>query len=265
MLFQNKKMKLAACYSVFDGYELLEASILSIREAVDYIVVGYQDISYHNQPADKELKKTLDDLLNKGLIDELYKYNPTFSVSPTREERRKRRIGLRLAKKQKCNYYFTMDCDEFYKLDELVKAKNFILKNNIKSSVVPIMDYLAPNYQLGISNVCPFIFKINLFSRQKKVRNFPFSVDGTRCINTKKNFYKFTEEDIMMHHMRFVRKNIQSKYDNRSNAVDVKKKFDIMDHINNIKNYHYPNDFINIEDKKVQKVKKIDNFFKINL
>ena len=39
-------MKIGACYMVFDGEELLEFSIKSIRNSIDFISVTYQDFSY---------------------------------------------------------------------------------------------------------------------------------------------------------------------------------------------------------------------------
>ncbi len=267
MFFQkNKKMKLGICYSVFDGYELLESSILAIRDEVDYIVVGYQEISYHNQVANENIKKVLYDLKNKNLIDEIYLYTPSFKVFPSREERRKRRIGLALAKKQGCNYFATMDCDEFYELEAFKKAKEFILQNNIKSSVVPMKDYVKePIYQIESIFYCPFIFKINLFSRLKKVKNFPIGVDGSRCVNTKANFYKFSENEILTHHMRYVRSNLEAKYTNRSNLVSFNQN-QINCILNEITNYQYPNDFIDYErNKHPYKVTKVDNIFNIKI
>jgi hypothetical protein len=39
-------MKLGAAYNVFDGEELLENSIVSIRSEVDYVVVVYQTCTF---------------------------------------------------------------------------------------------------------------------------------------------------------------------------------------------------------------------------
>ena len=39
-------MKLGAAYNVFDGEELLENSIVSIRPEVDYVVVVYQTCTF---------------------------------------------------------------------------------------------------------------------------------------------------------------------------------------------------------------------------
>ena len=42
-------MKLGLAYNLFDGEELLEYSLRSIRNNVDYISVQYQEISNHGE------------------------------------------------------------------------------------------------------------------------------------------------------------------------------------------------------------------------
>ena len=69
-------MKLGACYNVFDGEELLESSILSIKDNVDYVVVVYQSISNFGQQCDKGLVPLLKRLKNEGLVHELVHYSP---------------------------------------------------------------------------------------------------------------------------------------------------------------------------------------------
>ena len=72
----QKPMKLGACYNVFDGEELLEASILSIRDSVDFIVIVYQTVSNFGYSCDKGLLPLLEGLLRKGLVQELVHYTP---------------------------------------------------------------------------------------------------------------------------------------------------------------------------------------------
>jgi hypothetical protein len=61
---------------VFDCEELLETSILSIRPNVDYVCVVYQTISNFGNPCNPHLEEFLFDLKERGLIDELLKYEP---------------------------------------------------------------------------------------------------------------------------------------------------------------------------------------------
>jgi hypothetical protein len=54
---------------VFDSEELLESSILSIKEEVEYICVVYQTVSNFGNPCHKHLEKLLKDLVSRGLVN----------------------------------------------------------------------------------------------------------------------------------------------------------------------------------------------------
>jgi hypothetical protein len=78
-------MVLGAAYNVFDGEELLEASIRSIRSNVDYIVVVYQTISNFGQPCSPNLIPILENLRKNKLVEDLVRYDVR---SFNKEERR---------------------------------------------------------------------------------------------------------------------------------------------------------------------------------
>lgn len=260
-----KRAKLGVSYSVFDGYELLPFSIASIRKHVDYINIVYQSISYHGNRCDDDLIIMLNSLLKQGIIDEIQCMNPIANMPATKFERKKRRKGLRLAQKAGCSHFMTMDCDEFYIEEEFKQAKDRIINTKINSSVAHMIDYLKePIYQIinPDNYYVPFIFKLTLFSNMKKPAKFPCPVDGSRCLNSKKNLYVFKQPELVCHHMRLVRKNLVAKYINRSDMKFL--KYNIMDAVNNIANYRYPNTFMDVELKnKVFEIKQVDNIFNI--
>ena len=72
----EKKSKLGIAYNLFDGEELLEKSILSIRNVVDYVCIVWQRVSNKGNFADPYLEVFLNKLKEKGLIDELIEYVP---------------------------------------------------------------------------------------------------------------------------------------------------------------------------------------------
>lgn len=232
----NTKQKWGVSYSVFDGFELLEKSILCIRESVDYINVVYQKISWYGNKCDDNLLPTLIDLKNKGLIDEIIEYNYIHqegrSGHAPKYEKEKRALGLKAAKKNKCTYFMTMDCDEFYFKDEEEKAKEFILINNISHSFVLLYNYIyKPIYRkLNADYYIPFFAKINKFSSFIPFHFFKYYIcfiDQTRLLN-KLIIFKFFNfklygyyrpfilNGISMHHMTSIRKNIGLKIQNSS-------------------------------------------------
>lgn len=232
----NSKQKWGVSYSVFDGFELLEKSILSIRECVDYVNVVYQKTSWYGNPCDEELLPTLNELKNKGLIDEIIEYNYIHkegrSGHAPKYEKQKRTLGLKAAIKNKCTYFMTMDCDEFYFKEEVQKAKDYILIHKLTHSFALIYSYIyKPIYRKLYSDYyVPFFAKINKYSSF-----IPFhftklnvcNVDHTRLLNRYIYFkflfikiyskYKpYVMDFIYMHHMTSIRKNVTSKFNNSS-------------------------------------------------
>lgn len=281
--FKFKKiMKLGISYNLFNGEELLEASIKSVRKEAYHINVVYQKTSYFGNSASENLETFLIELKNKGLIDEIYFYDKVFQDS-IQAEAEKRDIGLKIAKKNGCTHFLSMDVDEFYDAEEFKYAKEFILKNNIKSSAVSITEYLkTPEYKLLQSRsfdceqiklynyYCPFIMKINKFSKQKHGKQyFPCLVDPTRSLNHNLKFYLFSIQDIVMHHMSTVRRNLDYKYENTNSntaAPDILER--IKNYRNKIKEWEFEKNQIGNSKYSLLDtllVEKVDNKFNIHI
>ncbi len=222
------KPKLGVSYNLFDGEELLESSIRSIRKEVDYINVVCQRISNFGQEISEDVEPLLKRLQECGLIDEVFWYEPILS-NPHDNECAKRTLGLKMAKRAGCSHFMGMDVDEYYKAEELAKAKEFVFQKNLGASAVCIIEYLkSPHYQLVNGYAynlnqefyvfhVPFIMKIHKFRKQEyKNSDFPCFVDPTRKLNSDERFYLFPSQEIAMHHMSTVRVNLLQKYKNTS-------------------------------------------------
>ena len=234
----RKNVQVGASYNLFDGEELLPFSINSIRKNVKHINVVYQTVSNFGNPASPDLEEKLKKLQKAGLIDELYHYKPNFNVSPHKNEKIKRDIGLRLAKKHGCTHFISMDTDEFYDSEKFDKALNYIVIHNIKTSAVSIIEYLKEpenqlvgSYTFTPKNIdfynyyVPFIIKINRFKKQSHGKGyFPCLTDPTRSLLHSGRFKLFPAHQIVMHHMSTVRLDLDKKYAN-SNLLDSAKEF----------------------------------------
>lgn len=142
-------MKIGICYMVFDGYELLEYAIRSIRNVIDYVSVTYQDISYFGNKADPELKEKLFDLKSKGLIDECIFYETDLSLTQKQNELNLRNLGLEYSKKNNCTHHISSDVDEFYKESEFLNIKNEIKNLDFDYSMVhQEIYYKKPTYMV---------------------------------------------------------------------------------------------------------------------
>ena len=86
-------------YNVFDGAELLESSIKSIRNVVDEVVVVFQKQSYFgNVIKDYNIEDVIDYLQKEGLIDKAILHDFDNKANTVREsknmERKKYNVGL---------------------------------------------------------------------------------------------------------------------------------------------------------------------------
>jgi len=213
--------KWGVSYSVFDGEELLEASILSIRNQADYVNVVYQTTSWHGLPCKPSLLKTLEDIKAKGLIDELIFFEPNLELNPHRNEITKRNIGLKAAKKAGCDYFMTMDTDEFYFEHEVIKAKEYIVKKGITHSFCAQITYgyEPTSRQITSNKKCYVEFFSKLKSSSKcyaKNRRIPCLVDATRCLSHFFGAKYWVLNIVFMNHMSYVRKDLKAKYMNTS-------------------------------------------------
>lgn len=219
----RKPMRLGVSYNLYDGEELLEYSIKSIRSAVEYICVVYQDISNSGEVRKDSVLTLLQYLKMNGLIDEIVLYTPNLSKNREENELCKRMQGLAACKKAKCTHFLDMDVDEFYRHDEFVKAKKWCLDNNMDVSAVSIIEYVkSPRWRLVSNYMNPpdnenYTFYVPFICRIRGLcwdYPFPCLVDPTRGLLRVGRFYLFEKHMIAMHHMSTVRKDLMCKYRN---------------------------------------------------
>jgi hypothetical protein len=235
-------MKLGVSYTIFDGEELLEGSINTIREHVDYISVVYQTVSNFGNESDVNLLPLLKELESKGLIDELHYYKPKVEKGGHYNEIRKRNIGLALSLYNNCTHHMSMDSDEYYDSSEFLKLKNDIIENDYDASFCKMLTYykswdyyLDPPEEYYVS----LIYKINNSSEYVFGSYCPVLVDPTRVMNNIKHYVIYSRDDIQMHHGSYIRKDIRKKLENSSASVNFKNEID--DIVNYFNNWEYPN------------------------
>ena len=253
-------MKLIAIYSVFDGEELLEHSIKSIKNCVDYVLVIYQTESNFGVLSDSVESKVVE-LKNKGLVDELIHFK-TIKQSPLVNEISKRNLGVERAKELGFTHFLTIDCDEFYFEEEFKMAKKFIIDNDIDTSVCWIQNYhKVPEYKvIGLSEP----FKVPLINKLHPNTQlilggqyFTDMVDPTRITNTKNNSHFFDKEMIMMHHYTTIRKDIRKKYESWTCRLNYRNDGVIDERANKVLNYNIEND--------EPKCEIVQNYFNIKI
>jgi len=227
-------MKLGISYNLFDGEELLEDSIRSIRENVDYISVVYQEVSNFGNKCNEDLVPLLDKLKSLGFIDELYKYRPQLKGGGHINEISKRNIGLFLSEGAGCTHHMAMDSDEFYTDKQFKYLKEKMIKEDLDSSACQMITYYKePVYRLDPKEdyYVSLIFKIRRGRVYVMGHPFPVLVDPTRRMEPGKSKI-FTREEIEMHHMSYVRKDIKVKLTNSSASPNFKNIDKIVNYYN---------------------------------
>lgn len=233
-------MKLGISYNLFDGEELLEGSIKSIRNSVDYISVVYQLKSNTGQSCSEDLENMLQKLKSSKLIDEIFLYNPTMS-QPYLNETNKRQIGYELSKRANCTHHMSMDTDEYYLENELNSVKKLIEDNDYDSSYCQMQTYYKSwEYKLDPPEeyYVPLIYKIKENSSFNPGQRSPVLVDRTRKLSNLTNPIVLKREQIQMHHGSYIRNDIRKKLINSSAVVNFHDQIDILvDHYNK---WEYP-------------------------
>lgn len=217
-------MKIGVSFNLFDGEELLESSIKSIRDNVDYISVVYQTVSNFGNPCSDELIPLLDKLKKDGLIDEIFPYKPKIGKGGHHNEITKRNIGLYLSEGAGCTHHMAMDSDEFYTEEQFKYMKKVVEQEDLDSCACQMTTYykdsmyrLEPKEEYYVS----LLFKIRQGKEFVMGHPFPVLVDPTRRIDPGK-FKSFKRDEVEMHHMSYVRKDLRKKLQNSSASPNFK-------------------------------------------
>ena len=265
-------MKLGLSYNLFDGEELLKSSILSVRDNCDYINIIYQKVSNLGNPCSNNVLDLLNDLRKESLIDQAYLFEPDLSLPAGKNEIKKRNIGLKLAKQHGCSHFLSIDTDEFYDREQFLKAPRNILQKP-RQRFQPVISWATtsknPYIRWNLLFYCvPFISKKSkYFSKFRESNQFPVLVDPSRKLNGKR-FKYFEPDKLVMHHMTYVRTNLEVKFNN-SSGKDTFVKSDVVEILNE---WRYPNDwidptihYVDPKAKNVFRVSQVPNKFNIHL
>lgn len=214
------RYKVGASYSVWDGEELLEYAIQSIRSEVDYVNVVWQRLSWYGVPCDSGLEAHLNSLKNKGLIDELLFFEPDLSASPGVNETNKRNIGLVAAQQAGCSYFLTLDVDEFFEKKAFRRALDYVMNRGITHSACNQIGYVGVNCRQSLPPdwFAPFAYRID--HGEKFVLNafgeLPWLIDPSKKIPiTYRSRICFLGQ-VILHHYSGIRKNMCRKVENSS-------------------------------------------------
>jgi len=172
-----------------------------------------------------------------------------------------------------------MDADEYYFADEMDLSKELILTNGWEFTVcrmriygkLPTIEYLRDDV-----NAVPYICVCSTENEFKLATPYPMNQDNKPCaldptrridnVDYSRNlFYIFEREQVEMHHMTFLRKDISKKLknvSNRANYGDISKFLEEWNAWTPDKGVIHPHPYIK---QLFQQIKVVPNFFDIAL
>ena len=223
-------MRLAACYTVFNGVELLEHAINSVKDHVDEIIISFQTVSNYGNECKDILK-----FMARFPSYTYFNYEPDLKVDSKTNEKRKHQKLIEFARSKNCTHFFLSATDHFYKEDEILYAINVVLTTGVKTTYSKMITYfkeptlrLEPLEDYYMPFICSTSVNIGSMS--------PVLVDPACSFRPFAPFHVFKEEEVLMHHFSWIRKDIRNKLENAAAKVNWLDKIEeFIERYNNFK------------------------------
>jgi len=216
-------MKLAICFTVFDGIELLEKAILSAQEWADDVIVCWQEISNRGHQS-KTIESDLLALqiLLPGPDIHLVKYETNLTKGTKFNERVKHNLMMEVARARGNTHFVMAATDHFYLAQEVEYAKRVVLESGFDVTFTAMYTYYKfPSWQLTPREdyYMPFICELTPETKIERVgAGYPIYVDPSVQVTPCKRHSLFTDREIMLHHYSMVRVNMYEKFKNAASG-----------------------------------------------
>jgi len=205
----DDNISIGAIYSTFDGLNLLETSLNSIRKSVNYVVVVHQTVDFYGNQCVDNYESIFNRLIERKLIDDVVYVNDLGSDKESGMIE-KRNIGLRMCDNNLCTYVMPMDADECYDANSIVATASDMKKNNINVAYSPIITYY--------NDVHHYFYDFYYVPSMYKMRSglqFGHYASSVICDPLRKmeesTFKVYT--GFHMHHLSYVHNNLRKKFE----------------------------------------------------
>jgi hypothetical protein len=213
-------MKLAACYTVWNGLELLNGSIAQIENDVDIIFIGWQWRSNKGERSN-EIEEFLSQYDNNPKI-QLIEFLPNFSASTKKNELDKHNQLIEAARSSLCSHFVILATDHYYEPEQFRSTKQMIIEIGYKITVSKMFTYYKePTWRLDPPELyyMPFICEIEKGTRFEFSGRYPVVVDPSLKVFPVSIFYELDPKDLIMHHFSMIREDIDNKFNNAAASV----------------------------------------------
>lgn len=251
-------MKLAACYTVFNGEELLEKSMEQISHEVDVFIICYQTISNKGNE-----NRTLDGFLSRfdGRLNViLVHFTPNLALNTKENERNKHEIMLKTARLHGATHVLLAACDHFYDKNQFSIALRESIVGDFDVTFTRMFTYYKrPTWQISPPEeyFMPLIIKLHHQTSIISRILYPVLVDPSVKVNTCDRWHVFTLSECALHHYSMIRADIDSKFNNAAASmrwtVEQIKRFK--------REYETASVGSTIEYFQNRKICEVDNYF----
>lgn len=234
--YKNIK-KLGLCIIAFEATELLYNIISELRDSVDYVSLGLQQVSYHGDKMSAidlaEIYRLRDE---DKLIDNIVDVELDMKKEPRVQETDKRNILIQDAQDHGCTHCIVIDSDEYYTKKSFESACQIIDEHNYPITYCQYINYYHDYkhflvYPFKDGMYVPFVTRVD-YRHQYDCTDFPLPSDPTRRFvrpvklvkkvidgNGKVkeikeyavNYYIFPWNVVKMHHLSWIRADIRKK------------------------------------------------------
>ncbi len=227
-------MRLVAIYNAWsDCLDLLKKSIDNILPVVDGVIIVWSNKSNRGN----HIHFTFEYSHPKVSF---HHTEPVDFVNPALSETMKRNQGIKQARQEGYTHFLMMDSDEFYFAEQVESEKIRMERDNLYGLVCGLKVYIKePTLWCEDHTLVPFIQKLTVGVSAGDFKHYPFAydkdrhahIDPTRRLSHKE---KVEWSNIIMHHMSYVRKDINLKIDNSTANLGRSRQI-IFDELKNAK------------------------------
>lgn len=211
-------MKLAAIFNVWaDSVELLWSAMRCMP--ADELIIVWSKYSNRGELTDEPYYYTYE---WDGVPVHYVQCEPESFGNPQQQETMKRNAGLSKAKEIGATHFIMCDSDEFYLREEFEAEKARVERDNLNGLVHPLKVYVGkPTLWCEDHTLVPGIQKLYPDTQLGNFKNYPFAYDaqGHAHIDPTRRTNQTTGIEmspLYMHHMSYVRRDIDLKIRNSS-------------------------------------------------
>lgn len=252
--YKNIK-KLGLAIICFDASEHLYNIISELRQSVDYISIGLQEVSYHGDKIQEidlqEIYRLRDE---DKLVDNILTVNLDIKKEPRVQETDKRNLLIQDAEDHGCTHCIVIDSDEYYTRKSFEEACKKIDDNDYEITYCQYINYYHDYthflvYPFKDGMYVPFVTKVK-YRHSFECTDFPKPSDPTRRFvrpykgersvigpnnkiiklkNYTVDYHIFEWNEVKMHHLSWLRADIRKKLNVWSSKTCFQNYNDLID------------------------------------